>query len=158
VRWFDREGFCGSFDDEQAEAVRAAYWRHIDRLRPHLPESVQRLALDVNLHDAKIESWDTEDGELRAGFGWGDLKVGYWLSTLTYRGAAVRVEPPDSLRNPETEVLYDEIDTAEEGFEHRLLLTPEGEISIRFRSMAIETKPLEQRGGYTRGGFPLDAL
>jgi hypothetical protein len=145
VRWFDRDGFCGSFDDEQVEAAKAAYWQHIEQLRPQLSEPVERLALDVNLHDARITEWETDEGELRAGFGWGDLQVGYWLSTLTYRDAEVRVDPPESLRGPETEVLYDEVDTAEEGFEHRLLLWPQGEISIRFHSLSIETKPLKQR-------------
>jgi hypothetical protein len=145
VRWFDREGFCGSFDDEQSDAAKAAYWQHIERLRPQLPEPVERLALDVNLHDAVITHWARDERELRAGFGWGDLQVGYWLSALTYRDGEVRVDPPESVRDPETEVLYDEVDIAGEGFEHRLLLTPQGEISIRFHSLAIETKPLKQR-------------
>lgn len=145
MRWFDRDGFCGSFDDEQAEAAKAAYWQHIEQLRPQLSEPVERLALDVNLHDARITEWETDEGLLRAGFGWGDLQVGYWLSLLTYQGAEVRVDAPESLGDPETEVLYDEVDIAEGGFEHRLLLTPRGEIAIRFRSLALETKPLPQR-------------
>ena len=144
MRWFDREGFLGSFDNEQVEAAKAAYWQHIERLRPQLPEPVERLALDVNLHDARITEWEINEGVLRAGFGWGDLQ-GYWLSILTYRGAAIRLGAPESLDDPKTEVLYDEVDTAEEGFEHRLLLWPNGEIAIRFHSLALETKPLAQR-------------
>lgn len=140
MRWFDRQGL-------QREAARADYWRHVEELRPQLPEAVRRLALDINLHDAKIAQWETNEGVLRAGFKWGDLQVGYWLSTLTYEAAQVRLAAGEAhwLDDPEIEVLYDEVDVGDDGrFEHRLLFWPRGEIAIRFRSLALETEPLQE--------------
>ena len=102
-------------------------------------------------------------------FRWGDIPRGYRSSALLYAGASV-LEPLDDverwMRDEETEVLYDEIDlTDSDDFEHRILLHPDGEVTVRFRSLTIKTelapgryeglRVVERRGpfGRLRDGF-----
>jgi hypothetical protein len=150
VKWFLRDWW--EDEEEVDHARRAAYWEHLEALRPILPVAVEDLAFNVDLHDALVEEWDVSEGSVRAAFRWGDIPRGYRSSALLYAGASV-LEPLHDverwMRDEETEVLYDEIDvTDSDDFEHRILLHPDGELTIRFRSLTIKT---EQAAGRYEG-------
>jgi len=126
-----------------------------------LPVAVQDLAFNIYLHDALVEEWDVSEESVRAVFRWCELQStsgGYETSgafrssALLYEGASV-LEPLHDverwMRDEETEVLDDEIDlTDSDDFEHRILLYPDGEVTIRFRSLTIKT---EQAAGRYEG-------
>jgi hypothetical protein len=147
VKWFLRDGWEDG--EEFDDARRAAYWKHLDALRPILPVAVQDLAFNIYLHDALVEEWDVSEGSVRAVFRWGDIPTGYRSSALLYEGASVLELVHDVerwMRDEETEVLSDEIDlTDSDDFEHRILLVPDGEVTIRFRSLTIKTKQVADR-------------
>ncbi len=116
-----------------------------------MPVAVQDLAFNIYLHDALVEEWDVSEESVRAVFRWCELQStsgGYETSgafrssALLYEGASV-LEPLHDverwMRDEETEVLDDEIDlTDSDDFEHRILLYPDGEVTIRFRSLTIK--------------------
>lgn len=118
-----------------------AYAKHLATIKPTLPKALSRLS-QVNIHDAKLESWELNEGEeLRLTL---DLCFPPSQVTFLYQGYIKILGPPVDqlahwLDNPKTVFLYDEIDLARPGiFEHRYLLWPEGEFGIRFREFEIK--------------------
>jgi hypothetical protein len=79
----------------------------------------------------------------------GDQQRGYERLTLLYDGAELVGATVDGLRTwrltePNVELVEDELDLSEDGrYEHRMLISPEGEIAVRFRSLAVTRHPAE---------------
>ena len=78
----------------------------------------------------------------------GDNQIGYRRLTLQYEGH-IELAGADLhqlaawLDEPETEMLYDEIDViAQDRFEHRHLLWPNGEFGVRFDRAATISTPV----------------
>lgn len=60
------------------------------------------------------------------------------------RGTVVGVDEEQLagwLSSPGVEVWYDEVDVLDDGYEHRLLLHPDGEFAIRFAGLTVERSP-----------------
>ena len=69
-----------------------------------------------------------------------------WLAALT-EPAATFTQPLDALA---TEIIEEEVDIIDDLFEHRMLLWPEGEVGVRFRTLTVErvgATPDDRRGG-----------
>jgi hypothetical protein len=145
MKWFTAESRYT--DDEVDWGKRVAeYERHLEHLAPHLRDGAEQLPT-INVHDARIQHWEYDPGQhLRLVLRIGDLQRGYERVTLEYMDAdAVGSAEPDTdtraLAEAGIEVLYDEIDRADDGrYEHRLLLWPDGELAIRFSSLRTSSE------------------
>jgi hypothetical protein len=130
---------------ETAARVEAEYQQHRAEVLPRLPEPLRALAQDINIHDGLIRAVaiDATARELRLALVCGDLEAGYCDLDLSYHG--VRIDLVDRkvlgviARDPETEVLYGEVDVWDEGvFVHRLLFWPHyRETDIVFEGLSI---------------------
>jgi hypothetical protein len=146
MRWFTAES---RYTDDEAEWDKrvAEYERHLEDLAPHLSNGAEQLRT-INVHDGQVQRWDYEAGErLRLVLLIGDLQRGYENLTLEYMDAdAIGSGDADlamrTLSEPGVEVLYDEIDRAGDWRdEHRLLFSPNGELTIRFSSLRMSRDP-----------------
>lgn len=142
MKWFSHAWREGRMSDAQADEVLADYQEHVEALRPLLPPDVAVL-LGVHIHDGQVQSYAVEDGR----FVWqvliGDLQRGYEFVTVTYDDAEVVGGVADldalNLLTPRTELLYDELELLTDGRAmHRVLVWPEGEVWVRFRSVRVE--------------------
>jgi hypothetical protein len=145
MKFFTREWANGELPDDEWAETAAAYRRHLDLLLPSLPESVARLAREINLHDGLIRrvSVDRRADELVLNLRCGDLQTGYFDLDLVYLGVDLSsvdlVTLANCARDPETELVYDEVDLdAQENYLHRILFGPAGEVSIPFSRLQVE--------------------
>jgi len=144
MRYFTRGWANGELPEAEAEKTPKAYWKHVEDLLPGMPAGVAKLA-KTNLHDALISRacLDTRTRTLT-------LVLLVWARTgrscsevtLRYAGVETCGQNIETLkaraRDRESEILYDEIDSAADGsWVHRLLFWPEGEISIWFRRLSV---------------------
>jgi hypothetical protein len=149
MRWLTREWANGSLSEADFRERARAERRHRESVLSRLPASLRTLSGDPvdgryrSLHDGRINSWELRLPdrfilELTAG----DRQYGYERLRLEYRDVellGVSEQQLDSWFNDEsTELLYDEVDVAGDGrFEHRVLLTPDGEFGVSFGSRAL---------------------
>lgn len=146
MKYLTREWYDGGHDDD----VYFAYRRYLTRISARLTAPVLALALS-DLHDARFLDVAHDAGarslalRLRTGF----RRIGYADLLLRYGGvdlSAVGGVPPALLADPRTEVIYHEVDVLDDGrFEHRLLLSPGGEVTLRFDGLEIAQRGVEHR-------------
>jgi hypothetical protein len=130
--------------DAEAAATPDAYWRYVGALQ--LPTPIAAL-VQLNPHDAIILSVEDqpEQARLTLQLRCGDLQRGYSDVTLAF--SQVVVDPSAlktlkrAVRPARVEVLYDEVDRSDDGFEYRLLLYPNDEVSFRFQQVEITERP-----------------
>lgn len=151
MRYFTRS-WREEYNDERAGEVIRAYHSHLDEIEPQLTPELVILARQVSLHDGLFKEfeYDVASALLRMRLRCGDLQVGYFDLRLRYEGAALVAgytpELRSAVRDPETEILYDEVDVADDGeFAHRMLLWPRGEMDIRFRELSLSHTPVADR-------------
>ncbi len=148
MKFFTRAWVKGEMADEQAAVLLEAYWHYITSL--DLPTPIVALS-KVNPHDAYLVALehDPEHSRLMLRLRCGDLQRGYSDVTLAFSRVAVDRETLDTLRHAmrpaSVEVLYDEVDRSRECFEYRLLLYPDGEVSIQFKQVDITERPVAAR-------------
>ena len=148
MKFFTRQWADGAMDDETADAVLPAYRHHLETL--YLNQSLKDLA-ELNPHDGYVLDAEHEPStrSLRLQIRCGDLQAGYFDAELTFTDATITPADKATLadaRHPAGfEILYDEVDREAGAFVYRLLLHPAGEISIRFRNVAIVRVPLADR-------------
>jgi hypothetical protein len=106
----------------------------------------------VSLHDALIDTVvvDNDQSGLTLVLIVGDLQHGYERAELRYQGVQMSENAVEMLeaaaREPETELVADELDRAIEcSFEHRLLFWPYREVKIAFESVAVRRTALSRR-------------
>jgi hypothetical protein len=151
LKYFTRYWYEGDHEADQAVTVEA-YWRHIDRIYDRLPPQARTLARDVNLHDGRFRAviFDRPSRTLEIRLRCGDLQAGYFDLDIAYEEGNLSstdlAELTSAVTNPESEILYDEIDleTATR-YVHRLLPWPRGEINIAFASISYLTLPVSSR-------------
>lgn len=152
MRFFTRAWCTGELDDEAFDQAVPAYWRHIDAIADRLPPEVLHLAREVSLHDSMFISADLDRraGSIELKLRCGDRQIGYFNELITYSGATLvssgPADPAAIINNPETEVLYDEIDLGNRGqFVHRLLCWPQGELTLWFTSLTLSRHAVSSR-------------
>jgi hypothetical protein len=149
MKFFTRAWVNGEISDDQAAALPEAYWHYLVAL--DLPSPIMALS-KVNPHDAYLVAvaHNPEHSRLTLQLRCGDLQRGYSDVTLAFSQVAVDRATLDTLRHAvrpaSVEVLYDEVDRSGECFEYRLLLYPDGEVSIQFRQVHIGERPVADRG------------
>jgi hypothetical protein len=145
MRYFTRGWTNGSYDDDLADRVRSEYWSRVEVLRPEMPPSILKLATQVHLHDALIDSltWRPHKRllELVLISSAGRDEPVKWL--LRYGGVSLNDDYlrlfGERVRDRRTEVLYDEVDRDQDGtWSHRILLHPFGETSIWFSELEVQ--------------------
>lgn len=143
MRFFTREWASGTVSDKKYTEVYTAYRQHIKSLLSSLPKPLVELT-KLSLHDSLIRCVvvDRSMEELGLKLRSGDNEIGYFDLDISYSG--VRFEALDAVtlanraRDPQTEILYDEIDLGgDKGFIHRILFWPEGEVSIAFFTLRL---------------------
>lgn len=150
MNYFSRDWVIGDVTEEDSEAVIAAYECHVASLLSHLPLPIRELAESINLHDSLFRKvvLDHRTATLRLELRCGDNQIGYSDVNLVYYG--VHLSPEENVllanlaRNPETEVLYDEVDLGKPGwYLHRILFWPSyDELAFSFQKLELE---LERR-------------
>jgi hypothetical protein len=143
MKWFSRE-FASRMEPDQCAAVVADYQLHISRIASNAPASIRGFASIANFHDGLFDSLSLDgDQVLRASILCGDLQVGYYFIDLELVDADVRSEYPDDLERilRGVEVLYEEFDERDGGYELRVLLEERGEIVFKFTSLNWSRRP-----------------
>ena len=161
VRFFTRGWASGELDDEQSRRCEEEYDRRLAAIEPRLPPAARRLAREISLHDAIIESarWSARTRGLELTLVAGDSSSGYRAVMLEYQGvhAGSRLLSTlrDLARDRETEVLYDEVDLDEQDglLVHRLLFWPRDELTICCQAIELDTSPRSDRRVELSGGF-----
>jgi hypothetical protein len=148
LKFFTREWTNGALPAEQAAAVPGAYWSYVANLG--LPPTAAALSY-VNPHDAYVLAVEHESARacLTLRLRCGDLQRGYWDVHITFSGVTVRPNVLRILRRAtrpsKFEVLYDEVDRADDQFEYRFTLAPEGEVSILFQAVQVTMSAVASR-------------
>ena len=150
MKWFTRSWAAGDLDDEEFDRRRSDYRQHLMLIAADLDSGAEQLVSSVNLHDAKVKEFEARDARsFRLRVVAGDLQQGYEWLTLIYEDADLVEATEDELGTSrltggDVELLYDEIDVSADGrYEHRMLLWPEGEFGVRFRSVLLDRKPAQ---------------
>lgn len=157
MRWFDHAFITGGLSDEEWQDRQDSYAAHLERIRPLLTNGADLLLDPMSLHDGQVAEWSYEPGVvLRVRILVGDLQRGYEWLTLSYSDATLsgateddlgRWWPVDELA---TEIVEEELDIDGELYEHRMLLWPQGEVGVTFKSLSVERSaatPDERRTG-----------
>jgi hypothetical protein len=144
MQWFTRAWIRAELPDEEAKRRLVSYQEHYRRILPTLDEQVAALAA-IDLHDGLFFRWslDLERGEITLRILAGDLQRGYQFVHLAFRTATLVGPSPTELERllPDSEILYEEIDQTDTGYEYRLILAPEGEFAIRFEDLTVSIEP-----------------
>lgn len=148
MQFFTKEWLNGELTDEDFEAAPTKYQLHLAALR--LPQDVLALS-EADNHDGLLLDLDFEPQakKLMLRFRCGDLQRGYCDLTIKYSAATLNASSLSALRgamrNPEGELLYDELDRVGDGFEHRFVLSSHEEVCVRFAAVAVNTHPVDGR-------------
>lgn len=157
VRWFTRERHQDpNFDDDDFDAVRAAYWEYIDSVRDGLPPDLQRLAR-TDLHDAVFDTVKIDlvqrtahfrllSGDSSTFFDCHYADTDFGDSNL--RNLEIAVEGRVPWRRgtvvewrPFAAVVHDEIAVVAPQFRHSFLIDPLGDFAVSFREFRLTTEP-----------------
>ncbi|MEJ7893824.1 MAG: hypothetical protein WKF94_14415 [Solirubrobacteraceae bacterium] len=154
MKWMTRGWQCGDVSDAEGAALEAEYQSHVERLLPRLPDALRVFVGQpdesgyVSLHDGRLEWWASDAPRsftLQVFCGYD--RLGYRRLVMQYRGRAEVFgasgrDVAGWLNDPQTELLYDEVDIAEDGrFEHRFLLWPAGEFGLRCDDVVVVSAP-----------------
>ena len=141
LKFFTQEWHRGEMADADAERVPSLYEAYLGSLGPGLPDDARRLWTEVSLHDALVRSVERADHRLVVLYRAGDNSSGYVDARLTYDDVSLIPTDEEFLRNAigrrDVEVLYDEFDSANERWVHRLLFWPYREVSIGFGGFGL---------------------
>jgi hypothetical protein len=160
VKFFTRQWARGGLSEAETERIREAYSKHARSIADFLPTSIARLQV-LNLHDALIQFVEVRRSrhELSIDLVCGDLQHGYSDISLLFTGVDWSSVSLDSLRQvalePETELLYDEVDLVASGrYAHRILFWPRGEVEIVFEGLHLKELPRPPGAGRSLASRP----
>jgi hypothetical protein len=144
MKWFTREWATGELSDQEWERVPVLYDAHLALISDRLSPDALALASAVNIHDGHVKKSRHSGTTIELQLVVGDLQSGYQWVVLLFVGASL-LDPASldelHLDAAHTELLYDEIDLADDGlFDYRVLVWPRGELAIRFSAVTISTR------------------
>jgi hypothetical protein len=145
MKYLTRDWYDAGHDDD----TYFAYRRYLTGISERLDAPVMALALS-DLHDARFldVANDPRARTLTVRMRIGFRRIGYADLHLRYEGidlTAIDGDPVAFLGDPQTEVIYHEIDVQDGRFVHRLLLSPSGELVLTFDRLAISQQGVEHR-------------
>jgi hypothetical protein len=172
MRYFTRPEFSVVSHDFVEDEESTAYRARLDQIADLLPPPLLTYAREVSLHDGRLQRFDVdetartihievevsqpnppEDLDWEHGGLVAETEDTMVTVSLRYGSAEVVDGITDELLNavnaPYTEIISEEVDVVEGGgFEHRLLLSPEGDLAIRFSKFSFTR---EETGGPGEG-------
>jgi hypothetical protein len=145
MRFLNRKWAEGGYDDQTTYMYWTVYQRHFESIAPDLPRNARALgAITRGQHlvgaQVAATSLNREKGSFHLVLRLATVDGEAYLD-ITYRGV-----DPDAIDEHAFDkvdyLLTDELDMApNELFEHRYLLSPEGEFAIQFRDMDLKLTP-----------------
>jgi hypothetical protein len=147
MRFFTPEWHEAELPQADTDATFAAYERHLEAIWPRLHATVRVLAGGLPLQNALIRRvvLDRAAHELRLELRAGDEETGFFDADLTYLAAIVDAADVQRLaeaaRDPDSELLYDELDLGGDSYIHRLLFWPYRECEVLFDALALRIAP-----------------
>lgn len=152
MKYLTRGWATGKLTDDEWKERDKAYQHHLDELLPHLPKPVATIAADISLNDALIRKicLHTVEHWVILELLCGDQQYGYFDLSLTYTQVDFDLLDIEEFaciaRDPRTEILYTEVDLVADGvYEHRILFSPHGEVTLRFRELEVQHKERADR-------------
>jgi hypothetical protein len=151
VRFFTPQWHSGDLPDDEAEAVPTRYAKHIAAIEPRLPATLRELAIGPSLHDAKFGECRLDHRRRRVSLmlRCGDQQDGYSDRQFIYDGVDLarvdRAALASAVEDPETEILYDEVDVTDSRFIHRILFWPYREVQFTFENLQLNSQPRPNR-------------
>ena len=150
MKFFTRAWCSGEYSDEKSDSLVADYYRHLDEIAPKLSPDLLTVAYNVSLHDAQFKAiyLDQAEHQLTIRLRCGELQTGYFDLLLRYDSVLcdTDMELESLVERKGVEVLYAEMDIADDSqFEHRIILWPEGEITIRFTQFEFSRTAVHSR-------------
>lgn len=141
MRFLNRKWAEGGYDDFTSELYWSVYVRHLEDIASDLPKmarAVGQLSLGKGFAGCEIAatSLDPQQGSFKLILRVQTIEGDAFLE-LNYAGVDVEAIDPKLIDEADF-VLTDELDLApDESFEHRFLLSPKGELSVRFKDMEL---------------------
>jgi len=155
MQYFTAAWATGGLDDADLEKAVERYNEHVSAFDQQ--GQVYSLATTVSLHDAYLDRLvvDSATGLIELLLLTGDLQVGYWRTTLSYRSARIadgQTVLAHALSRRPTEIWYDEFANNLEGMSHSFLLAPRtramrslGEFRIDFQGFSFSQAKADAR-------------
>ena len=162
MEYFTRSWALGELTDAEFDKSLADYRGYLASLDPK--GSVRHLADNISLNDAWIDRLTVESGGVSLLLLTGDLRRGYWRTTINYVGARI-IFGQDALERAvqyrPTEIWYDEFSGRSRNMVHRFMLVEphstvdRGEVHIAFADLDFSESPADAR---TLSALPPAAL
>ncbi|WP_417468129.1 hypothetical protein [Maricaulis sp.] len=134
--------------ERRYQLANETYAAQLSECQGEMSRELSALAHTTSFHDGLVVSIQSDKADLLMMCVLGDLQVGYHKLSIRYRDAHILDEGACAriLRDRRSEILADEFcRVSTEAWEHNLLFSPRGEISIRFRTLDYATEPLPFR-------------
>jgi len=129
--------------------VWESYRAHLDSLGSALPEAAHRLSTEVSLHDALIRRAEHQDANFELVCRAGDQLRGYVDAQIVYGNVTVSEDDEQFLNSAvgraDIEVLYDEFDSSDARWVHRLLFWPYREVAVHFATLQMNVTRAHSR-------------
>ena len=154
MRFFTPAWLDGELPDDVAEQIPATYSAHLTALGPDLPHDAHRLNTDVSLHDGLLQAVDRAASRLELVIRAGDQVTGYFDARLAYEDARLTTADErflsSAIRRHDIELLYDEFDSADSHWVHRLLFWPYYDVTVQFRTFTLAVTRRDGRTSKSR--------
>ena len=143
MRWLSREWASGGLSEDEWERRNEDWAAHVARMAGLLGDGAELLIEEINLHDARFLSLREATDRVSLRVVMGDLQRGYEFAELTYHDAVVFGSdlPTEQLSEDDLLVGYDEVDSVDGRYEHRMFFWPSGELGIRFGRLEVSRSP-----------------
>lgn len=149
LKFFTPEWHGGETPDDQAIRVPAAYDAHVRGLVPPLPDEALRLVYRTTLHDGLIRQVTFAHRVIEVVIRAGDNRAGYFDARLRYGNGEASEEDRRFFESVagrrDVEILYDEFDSIDNAWIHRILFWPYHEVSVRFATLSLDIAPVTSR-------------
>ena len=142
MRFLNRKWVDGGYDEETTYLYLGVYLRHLEDLAPDAPTNVRVLGAISQGHNligsqVAVTALDREAGNFHLVLRIQTIEGDRFMD-VRYKGV-----DPDTVDEHAFDgvdyVLTDELDVApDERFEHRILLSPEGEFAIQFSDLELK--------------------
>ncbi len=150
MKFLTRENAGPLAADEHHRQAFKRYREHLETQRSKMSDPIQKLAFELNFHDARLKRVEKVGRTIEVAGVLGDLQVGYQTFLIQYQEAdsAVSEVLKAQIALPKSEVLHDELSWTGDRWVHAYLLWPEGELSISFSNVEVALQPATDETRY----------
>ncbi len=140
MKYFTKEWHNGKISDRKSSALAETYKEYIDKNVHRLPFSIRLLAKSISLHDGIIKyiNINSKNKTLEFLVSCGNLQIGYYEITILFKSASYNQKQIDELKQQQYEILYNEWEITDKGYNFKILFYPYFEISIDLSDLDIK--------------------